>query len=127
MNNFTGHLTVKADVYSFGVVLLEIFSACVAIRRCTDGTTSDLAIWAKPHLSNHMELHNIIDKKIASNINIEEAHKFASIIGQCLGSDPRGRPTMGEVLASLEQLQQDMVLSNVNTLAPFKTIGVHIH
>ncbi|MBA0873354.1 hypothetical protein Goshw_001145 [Gossypium schwendimanii] len=116
----TGHLTVKADVYSFGVVLLEIFSACVAIRRCTDGTKSDLAIWAKPHLSNHMELHNIIDKKIARNINIEEAHKFASIIGQCLRSDPRDRPTMGEVLASLEQLQQDMVLSNLNTLAPFK-------
>ncbi|TYI46109.1 hypothetical protein E1A91_D13G083600v1 [Gossypium mustelinum] len=116
----TGHLTVKADVYSFGVVLLEIFSACVAIRRCTDGTKSDLAIWAKPHLSNHMELHNIIDKKIARNINIEEAHKFVSIIGQCLRSDPRDRPTMGEVLASLEQLQQDMVLSNLNTLAPFK-------
>ncbi|KAH1031281.1 hypothetical protein J1N35_043455 [Gossypium stocksii] len=116
----TGHLTVKADVYSFGVVLLEIFSACVAIRRCTDGTKSDLAIWAKPHLSNHMELHNVIDKKIARNINIEEAHKFASIIGQCLRSDPRDRPTMGEVLASLEQLQQDMVLSNLNALVPFK-------
>ncbi|XWS64291.1 hypothetical protein CRYUN_Cryun06bG0173500 [Craigia yunnanensis] len=62
-----GHLTVKADVYSFGVVLLEIFSGSVAVQKYTDGTMRDLTIRAKPHLSNQMELHNIIDKKIARN------------------------------------------------------------
>ncbi|GMI87365.1 hypothetical protein HRI_002405800 [Hibiscus trionum] len=112
----TGHLTVKTDVYSFGVVLLELFCGCVAVKRSSDGTERELAVWAKPHLSNHMELHNIIDKKIARNIDMEEAHKFASIICRCLSSDPKNRLTMGEVLASLEQLQQDMSLSNLNTL-----------
>ncbi|XWS23226.1 hypothetical protein CRYUN_Cryun29cG0102900 [Craigia yunnanensis] len=116
----TGHLTLKTDVYSFGVVLLELFCGCVAVKQYTDGTTRDLAIWAKPHLSNQMELHNIIDKKIARNIEMEEAHKFASIICQCLSSDPKDRPTMGEVLANLEQLQQDMLLCNLNTLGLYK-------
>ncbi|XVE85906.1 hypothetical protein DITRI_Ditri17bG0129100 [Diplodiscus trichospermus] len=112
----TGHLTVKTDVYSFGVVLLEILSGCVAVKTYTDGTTRDLAIWAKPYLSNQMEPRNIIDKKIARNIEMEEARRFASIIRQCLCSDPKDRPTMGEILANLEQLQQDMLLSNLNTL-----------
>ncbi|KAK8567261.1 hypothetical protein V6N12_005857 [Hibiscus sabdariffa] len=112
----TGHLTVKTDVYSFGVVLLELFCGCVAIKRSSGGTERELAVWAKPHLSNRMELHNIIDKKIARNINMEEANKFASIICRCLSSDPKNRLTMSEVLASLEQLQKDMPLSNLNTL-----------
>lgn len=106
---------MKSDVYSFGVVLLEILSGCVAVKKCSDGMTRDLAIWAKPHLNNQMEMHNIIDKKIARNIEMEEAHKFASIIHQCLRSDPEDRPTMGEILANLEQLQQDVLLSNLNT------------
>ncbi|KAL4303693.1 hypothetical protein GQ457_10G029410 [Hibiscus cannabinus] len=116
----TGHLTVKTDVYSFGVVLLELFCGYVAVKRSSDGTERELAVWAKPHLSNRMELHNIIDKKIARNIDIEEAHKFASIICQCLSSDPKNRLTMGEVLASLEQLQKDMSVSNLNTLGQSK-------
>ncbi|XVF85976.1 hypothetical protein PTKIN_Ptkin17bG0160100 [Pterospermum kingtungense] len=114
----TGRLTVKSDVYSFGVVLLEILSGCVAVKTNSDGTMRDLAIWAKPHLSNQMELHNIIDKKIARNIEMKEAHKFASIISQCLCSDPAERPTMGEILANLEQLQKETLLPNLNTLGP---------
>ncbi|XP_039023775.1 probable serine/threonine-protein kinase PBL9 isoform X1 [Hibiscus syriacus] len=116
LNNFTGHLTVKTDVYSFGVVLLELFSGCVAVKRSRDTSERDLAVWAKPHLSSHMELRKIIDKKIVWNIDMDEAQKFASIICRCLSSDPKNRPTMGEVLASLEQLEQDMLLSNLNTL-----------
>ncbi|XP_039023776.1 probable serine/threonine-protein kinase PBL9 isoform X2 [Hibiscus syriacus] len=112
----TGHLTVKTDVYSFGVVLLELFSGCVAVKRSRDTSERDLAVWAKPHLSSHMELRKIIDKKIVWNIDMDEAQKFASIICRCLSSDPKNRPTMGEVLASLEQLEQDMLLSNLNTL-----------
>ncbi|XVF03377.1 hypothetical protein REPUB_Repub04eG0255800 [Reevesia pubescens] len=121
----TGHLTVKTDVYSFGVVLLEIFSGCVAMKKYNDGTSRDLATWAKQHLSNQMELHNIIDKKIARNIEMEEAHKFASIISQCLSSDPKDRPTMGEVLANLEQLQQNMLLCNLNSFGLSKTSKYH--
>ncbi|XP_021299865.1 LOW QUALITY PROTEIN: probable serine/threonine-protein kinase PBL11 [Herrania umbratica] len=112
----TGHLTVKTDVYSFGVVLLEILSGCVAVKKYADGTTRDLPVWAKPHLSNQMELRNIIDKRIARNIEMDEAHKFATISRQCLSSDPKDRPTMSEVLADLEQLQRNMLLSNLNSI-----------
>ncbi|XP_039023777.1 probable serine/threonine-protein kinase PBL9 isoform X3 [Hibiscus syriacus] len=100
----------------FTTVLLELFSGCVAVKRSRDTSERDLAVWAKPHLSSHMELRKIIDKKIVWNIDMDEAQKFASIICRCLSSDPKNRPTMGEVLASLEQLEQDMLLSNLNTL-----------
>ncbi|OMO93185.1 hypothetical protein CCACVL1_06592, partial [Corchorus capsularis] len=111
-----GHLTVKTDVFSFGVVLLEILSGYVAVKKKSDGTATDLPLWAKPHLSNETEIHNIIDKKIARNMEMEEAHKFASIIRKCLSLEPKDRPTIAEVLAELEQLQQNMLLSNLNSL-----------
>ncbi|XP_039023778.1 probable serine/threonine-protein kinase PBL8 isoform X4 [Hibiscus syriacus] len=96
-----------------GYIAPEYFTT---VKRSRDTSERDLAVWAKPHLSSHMELRKIIDKKIVWNIDMDEAQKFASIICRCLSSDPKNRPTMGEVLASLEQLEQDMLLSNLNTL-----------
>ncbi|KAF8399438.1 hypothetical protein HHK36_015303 [Tetracentron sinense] len=106
----TGHLTLRTDVYSFGVVLLEIFSGCGAIKKYSDGVAGDLALWAQPYLGNKLELPRIIDKKIRYSFPIEEAYVFASVICQCLETKHKSRPTMTEVVASLEQLQQNMNL-----------------
>ncbi|OMO82480.1 hypothetical protein COLO4_22966 [Corchorus olitorius] len=86
------------------------------VKKYSDGTATDLPLWAKPHLSNETEIHNIIDKKISRNMEMEEAHKFASIIRKCLSLEPKDRPTIAEVLAELELLQQNMLLSNLNSL-----------
>ncbi|KAJ7943510.1 Protein kinase [Quillaja saponaria] len=101
----TGHLTLKADVYSFGVVLLEILSGSAAVKKYSDGVAGNLALWAEPYLSNKVELHQVIDKRLGKNIPMKECYKFADIIGRCLNSNPKSRPTMAEVVTDLEQLQ----------------------
>ncbi|KAG8663210.1 probable serine/threonine-protein kinase PBL18 [Manihot esculenta] len=116
----TGHLTLKTDVFSFGVVLLEIFSGCEAIKKHSDGVARDLAQWTKPHLSNKVELHRVVDKKLGS-IPMEEALDFAKVILRCLSSNPRTRPTMAEVVADLEKLQRRMDSYNSNQLHYLRT------
>lgn len=115
-----GHLTLKTDVFSFGVVLLEIFSGCEAIKKHSDGVARDLAQWTKPHLSNKVELHRVVDKKLGS-IPMEEALDFAKVILRCLSSNPRTRPTMAEVVADLEKLQRRMDSYNSNQLHYLRT------
>ena len=102
----TGRLTLKSDVYSFGVVLLEILSGSSAVDRFSNGVLGNLADHAKPYLNNKQQLPHVIDKRLGSNFSMEEAQEFAEIILRCLNPDAQCRPTMTEVLSSLEQLDQ---------------------
>ncbi|XP_060958339.1 probable serine/threonine-protein kinase PBL3 [Cannabis sativa] len=106
----TGHLTIKADVYSFGVVLLEILSGSCAEKRCSKGIPEDLIEKTKYLLCRNTkpELHTVMDKQLG-NIPMEEAQIFAELAYQCLSQNPESRPTMGEVVAGLEQLQHSKV------------------
>ncbi|KAK8550064.1 hypothetical protein V6N13_055619 [Hibiscus sabdariffa] len=62
------------------VAALKTLKQNTRVKRSS--TERDLGVWAKPHLSNHMELHNIIDNKTARNMIMEETYKFGSIISQ---------------------------------------------
>ena len=103
---FPGHLTLKTDVYSFGVVLLEIFSGNCAAKKYSNGLEGNLVQWAKPYLSNKLDIRSVIDKRIGENFPGEGAQEFARIILQCLSTDPTGRPEMREVVANLERLEK---------------------
>ncbi|KAF4375262.1 hypothetical protein F8388_001019 [Cannabis sativa] len=107
---YRGHLTIKADVYSFGVVLLEILSGSCAEKRCSKGIPEDLIEKTKYLLCRNTkpELHTVMDKQLG-NIPMEEAQIFAELAYQCLSQNPESRPTMGEVVAGLEQLQHSKV------------------
>ncbi|KAI4314197.1 hypothetical protein L6164_027130 [Bauhinia variegata] len=108
----TGHLSLKADVYSFGVVLLQILCGCGAVRKCSDGMKGNLAQWAKPYLSNTLELHRVIDKRQGHGFQLKEACEFAEITDCCLCSNPKKRPTMAQVVACLEKVEQKLELHN---------------
>uniref|UniRef100_A0A803QNN6 non-specific serine/threonine protein kinase n=1 Tax=Cannabis sativa TaxID=3483 RepID=A0A803QNN6_CANSA len=52
--------------------------------------------------------YRVMDKQLG-NIPMEEAQIFAELAYQCLSQNPKSRPTMGEVVAGLEQLQHSKV------------------
>lgn len=103
----TGRLTLKSDVYSFGVVLLEILSGSSAVDRFSNGRLGNLADHAKPYLSNKLQLPRLIDERLGTDLCLEEAQEFAEIIIQCLNPEAKSRPTMTQVLSSLEQLEEN--------------------
>jgi serine/threonine protein kinase len=99
-------LTLKTEIYSFGVVLLEIFSGYCAIKKYSDGMEGNLVQWAEPYLSNKLDMHGVIDKRLEKNFPREGVQEFADIILRCLSSNPKERPTMSKVVADLQRLQQ---------------------
>ncbi|KAM7469390.1 hypothetical protein LguiA_007573 [Lonicera macranthoides] len=97
----THRLTRKSDVYSFGVVLLEVLSGrrAVDLKRCEEQW--GLAGWAKECIKKG-ELDQIIDPNLRWQILPNSLTAFVKIADQCLHYRSKKRPTMAEVVASLE-------------------------
>lgn len=100
-----GHLTPKSDVYSFGVVLLEMLSGLRAIDKNRPARQHNLVEWAKPYLTNKRRLLRVMDSRLEGQYSLNQAQKAANLALQCLANEPRVRPTMDEIVATLEQLQ----------------------
>ncbi|XP_022887737.1 probable serine/threonine-protein kinase PBL3 isoform X1 [Olea europaea var. sylvestris] len=96
----TGHLTEKCDVYSFGVVLLELLSG----RRAIDMSKTDGTHNLMEYLSNKSRVSRFMDTKLEGKYPQKEALIVATLALHCLSNDPKTRPSMAEVLATLEQL-----------------------
>ncbi|XP_060216140.1 probable serine/threonine-protein kinase PBL3 isoform X1 [Lycium barbarum] len=115
----TGHLTSKNDVYSFGVVLLELLSG----RRATGeenpgGAEETLVEWAKPFLSNSRRVLRIMDTRLGGQYSKKGAQAAAALALRCLHVDPKLRPTMDEVLATLELLPSPKDITREANNAP---------
>ncbi|KAK6139315.1 hypothetical protein DH2020_026930 [Rehmannia glutinosa] len=101
----TGRLTAKSDVYSFGVVLLELLSGRRAVDKTKVGVEQNLVDWAKPYMGDKRKLFRIMDIKLEGQYPQKAAYTAATIALQCLSHEPKLRPRMAEVLATLEELQ----------------------
>ncbi|OMO52835.1 hypothetical protein COLO4_36951 [Corchorus olitorius] len=103
-------LTEKSDIYSFGVVLLEVLSTRVVI--CQNCQEKRL-VWQSGQCSERKGMiQKIIDPKIAWSINEESLKKFVEAVEKCLGEYGVDRPSMGDVLWSLECSLQLQVASS---------------
>ncbi|GER41436.1 protein kinase superfamily protein [Striga asiatica] len=102
----TGRLTAKSDVYSFGVVLLELLSGRRAVDKSKVGIEQNLVDWAMPYLGDKRKLFRIMDIKLEGQYPKNAAFTAATVALQCLSHEPKMRPRMAEVLATLEDLQQ---------------------
>lgn len=103
---FPGHLTTRSDVYSFGVVLLEMLSGRRAIDKNRPTGEHNLVEWAKPYLSNKRRSFRVIDARLQGQYSLSRAQRAAALAFQCLSAEPKFRPTMEEVVRTLEQLQE---------------------
>ncbi|KDO72905.1 hypothetical protein CISIN_1g018785mg [Citrus sinensis] len=101
----TGHLTPKSDVYSFGVVLLELLSGRRALDEDRGGLAEQTLVeWADPFLRDSRRVLRIMDTRLGGQYSKKEAQAVAAVVLQCLHMDPKNRPSMVDVLTSLEQL-----------------------
>nr|XP_043616854.1 receptor-like protein kinase FERONIA [Erigeron canadensis]XP_043616855.1 receptor-like protein kinase FERONIA [Erigeron canadensis] len=88
-------LTIKSDVYAFGVVLLEVF--------CRGSIDNYRITWFQDCIKKG-QFKRIAAFDIRQQIAPKCSKAFAQIVERCLHRDPKQRPTMAEVLFSLEFL-----------------------
>ncbi|XP_058214187.1 serine/threonine-protein kinase ssp1-like [Rhododendron vialii] len=97
----TCRLTKKSDVYAFGVVLLEVLCGRLAIDTRLDDKQINLVNWAKMIIKKG-KLDRIIDPFLNGDISPHSLEYFAELANKCLHNQSKKRPTIAEVVESLE-------------------------
>ncbi|XP_023757430.1 probable LRR receptor-like serine/threonine-protein kinase At1g56130 [Lactuca sativa] len=98
---FNGRLTRKSDVYAFGVVLLEVLSRKRAVDESLDEEQHNLARWVQESIKEG-NLKRVIDYDIRGEISPKCLKGFVRIAERYLHINPKQRPTMAEVVVSLD-------------------------
>lgn len=101
----TGHLYVKSDVYGFGVVLLEMLTGSMALEQNRPIGEQNLVERTRASLSDKKKLKKVMDSRMEEQYPITAALQVAHLILKCLESDPKKRPSMEEVLETLQKAQ----------------------
>ncbi|XP_012835188.1 PREDICTED: probable receptor-like protein kinase At5g56460 [Erythranthe guttata] len=112
----TGHLSPRSDVYSFGVVLLEIVTGRKSLDKSRSAREQNLTDWAVPLLREKKKLINIVDPKLEGNYPIKDVNKAAMLAYHCLNRNPKARPLMRDIVASLEPLQEGILSASDDLL-----------
>ncbi|KAK2972135.1 hypothetical protein RJ640_007196 [Escallonia rubra] len=95
---------MRADVYNYGIVLLEILSGRKAYDR--DCTPPNIVDWAVP-LIRQGKAAATIDRYVALPRNVEPLLKLADIAEVSVRENPSQRPTMSDLVLSLEKIVKD--------------------
>ncbi|KAL5099660.1 hypothetical protein RYX36_003987 [Vicia faba] len=102
----SGHLYVKSDVYGFGVVLLEMLTGLQVLDTERPKGKQNLVEWIKPSLTDERMLKSsIMDSRLEGQYSPKAALETAKLILKCLESDPKKRPSMNDVLETLEGIK----------------------
>ncbi|KAI8006238.1 putative LRR receptor-like serine/threonine-protein kinase [Camellia lanceoleosa] len=96
-----GILTHKADVYSFGIVALEIVTGKNNMKYHPSENYVGLLDWAFV-LQQKGCLMELVDPKLGSNFNNEEAIRMIKVALLCTNPSPALRPAMSAVVSMLE-------------------------
>ncbi|XP_057491412.1 probable receptor-like protein kinase At4g39110 [Actinidia eriantha] len=97
----TRRLTKKSDVYAFGVVMLEVLCGRPSVVSGIDEDQRSLVLWAQQCMKEKT-LDQIIHPILRDQITPKRLMLFAEVAIKCLHSRPNGRPTMADVVVSLE-------------------------
>lgn len=100
----SSQFTEKSDVYSFGVVMVELLTGEKAVSTIRADVGRSLA----RHFLHSMEedrLFDIIDARVLKEGKKEQILAIAELSSKCLHLHGKKRPTMKEVAAKLEMIQ----------------------
>ena len=98
-------LTEKSDVYSFGVVLMEVMCARPAIDPSLPREQVNVAEWAM-EWQRKGQLVKVMDQNLIGDLRTDSLKVYGKTAEKCLSEKGIERPTMGEVLWSLEHALQ---------------------
>lgn len=93
---------MKSDVYSFGAVLLEMLMGLCARDTKQLHWQRNLVDWVKPYLDDRRKLATVMDSRLEGEYPPKAAWRLAHLARQCLGYDPKRRPSMEQVVETLE-------------------------
>lgn len=97
-----GHLSEKSDVYRFGVVLLEIMAGRWATNAIRPGIEEISLNWARNNLER--KLKKAMDPRLGDDYPLKGAFQYALLVRKCIEISPQWRPSMKEVLETLEDI-----------------------
>ncbi|XP_028127314.1 receptor-like protein kinase FERONIA [Camellia sinensis] len=98
---YTHRLTKKSDVYAFGVVLLEVLCGRPPVDTSLKEEEISLILWAQQHIKKG-KVDRIIDPSLSGQITPQCLKYFVEVAYNCLHTSPKKRPTMGEVVGTLD-------------------------
>ncbi|KAL6905281.1 hypothetical protein ACP4OV_002882 [Aristida adscensionis] len=96
-------ITPKVDVYAYGMVLLEIISG----RRNSCSCSSDHDVYYPLHVAEKIlegDARSLLDKRLYGDVNLKELEITCKVACWCIQDEDFDRPTMGEVVQTLEGL-----------------------
>ena len=96
---------MKSDVYGFGVVLLEMLSGQRALDMNRPSGQHNLVDWAKPFLADRRKLARLMDPRLEGQYPSKGALQAAQLTLKCIAGEPKSRPSMKEVVETLEQIE----------------------
>ncbi|KAI3459093.1 hypothetical protein Pfo_015756 [Paulownia fortunei] len=112
----TQQLTEKSDVYSFGVVMLELITGRQPIEK-GKYIVREVRIAMDKNDETHYGLRERMDPVIRNTPDLIGFPRFLELAMQCVEESASDRPTMSEIVKSLETILQNDGLNTNSTSA----------